>query len=202
MPTQNEYGKFLITSYLRANGIGLASEMPYLLKNTKQLISSILPEMIADGHVIQISMGEKDYYALPNYLELLSKPLARSKLKILSPFDNLLIQRKRMKALFNFDYQIECYLPAAKRKYGYFSLPILWDGKLVARIDCKADRKTSILHIHHIALESSLKKMEAFAIALHKEFIPFMKFNGSDSIQLHKTTPTSFKAVLEDRIKR
>ena len=81
------------------------------------------------------------YFALPESLELLRKPLSRSKLKILSPFDNLLIQRKRMKTLFSFDYQIECYVPEGKRQYGYFSLPILWDGKLVARMDCKADRK-------------------------------------------------------------
>jgi uncharacterized protein YcaQ len=201
MPTQEEYGRFLITRYLQANGIGQAAEMPYLLKNTKQLVSSILPEMIAGGDVTQINVCDTNYYALPNSLELLSKPLARSKLKILSPFDNLLIQRKRMKALFNFDYQIECYLPAAKRQYGYFSLPILWDGKLVARMDCKADRKTSILHIHHIALEASLKKTDAFAIALHKELTQFMIFNGCDALQLHKTTPTSFKAVLEEKLR-
>jgi uncharacterized protein YcaQ len=73
-----------------------------------------------------------DSSALPESLVLLNKPLARSKLKILSPFDNLLIQRQRMRNLFGFDYQIECYVPAAKRKHGYFSLPILWGGRLVS----------------------------------------------------------------------
>ncbi|HII01492.1 TPA: hypothetical protein HA351_07540 [Methanosarcinaceae archaeon] len=110
------------------------------------------------SELLQISIGGNVYYALSDSLELLSKLLARSKLKILSPFDNLLIQRKRMQTLFGFDYQVECYVPKAKRQYGYFSLPILWDGKLVARMDCKADRKESMLHIYHLALEPWLKK--------------------------------------------
>jgi len=198
VPTQEEYGRFIITSYLKANGLGQASEIPYLRKNTKQLVALTLQEMLSNREVTQISVDNKVYYAPAAALELLSKPLARSKLKILSPFDNLLIQRKRMKNLFNFDYQIECYLPAEKRQYGYFSLPILWDGKLVARMDCKADRKTSTLHIHHIVLEPSLTKTDDFSTALQKELAPFMKFNDCDSLQLHNTTPTSFKAVLEN----
>lgn len=46
-----------------------------------------------------------------------------------------------------------CYVPAAKRQFGYFSLPVLWDGRLAARMDCNADRETEVLHIHHLALE-------------------------------------------------
>ena len=137
------------------------------------------------------------YYALPASLELLSKPLARSKLKILSPFDNLLIQRKRMQTLFGFDYLIECYVPEAKRQYGYFSLPILWDGKLVARMDCKTERKKSLLHIHHLALEPWLVKTDAFSLALYKELASFLQFNNCSNLRLHRTTPANFKPLLQ-----
>jgi len=153
--------------------------------------------MVSNKEVLQIRAGENSYYALPASLDLLSKPLARNKLKILSPFDNLLIQRKRMKALFGFDYVIECYLPEAKRQYGYLSLPILWDGKLVARIDFKAERKKSLLHICHVALEPWLVKTDAFALAFYKELVSFMQFNHCRNFQLHKTTPASFKSVLQ-----
>jgi uncharacterized protein YcaQ len=197
IPKQDEYIRFLIIRYLQSNGLGQASEITYLLKNTKPLVNASLKDMLSNKEILQIGVGENSYYALPNSLELLNKPLSRSKLKILSPFDNLLIQRKRMKALFNFDYLIECYLPESKRQYGYFSLPILWDGKLVARMDCKAERKESILHINHLALESELIKTDPFSIALAKELEAFMKFNDCKQVKLHRTTPTLFKPVLE-----
>ena len=169
VPDAEEHARFLVTRYLHANGLGQAAEMAYLLKDTKPLVAKTLKTMVSDGEVRPVRIGELDYYALPDSLELLNKPLARSKLKILSPFDNLLIQRKRMQALFDFDYLIECYVPEVKRQYGYFSLPVLWDGKLVARMDCKADRKTAELNVLHLALEPSLKKLDAFAQALVKE---------------------------------
>ncbi|WP_321514967.1 DNA glycosylase AlkZ-like family protein [Marinifilum fragile] len=197
MPSEEEYIRFLIVHYLEANGLGLASEMVYLLKNTKSLVENHLKEMHLSGELLQIKVGEMNYYALPNVLELLNKPLSRSKLKILSPFDNLLIQRKRMQTLFDFDYQIECYLPEAKRKFGYFSLPILWDGKLVARMDCKADRKTSVLHVNHLVLETNLKKTDAFSEALSKELKAFMDFNDCNSLKVHRTTPDSFHVAMD-----
>ncbi len=196
LPDPEEHARFLITRYLQANGLGQAAEMAYLLKNTKPLVSTTLQEMVSSRELLQIRAGGNDYYALPASLELLSKPLARSKLKILSPFDNLLIQRKRMQALFDFNYLIECYVPEAKRQYGYFSLPILWGGRLVARVDLKAERKNSLLHINHLALEPWLVETDAFALALHKELMAFMQFNNCNRLQLHKTTPANFKPLL------
>jgi uncharacterized protein len=197
LPDPEEYARFLTTRYLQANGLGQSTEIAYLLKNTKPLVLDAMQEMVSNGELLQIRTGDNNYYALPASLELLNKPLARSKLKILSPFDNLLIQRKRMQALFGFDYSIECYVPEAKRQYGYFSLPVLWDGKLVARMDCKSERKKTLLHIHHLALEPRLKKTDAFARALKKELVSFLQFNSCSHLRLHRTTPASFKPVLK-----
>ena len=194
-PNAEEYSRFLITQYLLANGLGQSSEIAYLLKNTKSMVTATLHEMVSTGELLEITVGSHSYYALPASLELLSKPLARSKLKILSPFDNLLIQRKRMKALFDFDYLIECYVPAAKRKYGYFSLPILWDGKLVARMDCKIEKSQSLLHINHLAFESIKIDLDAFSLALHKELDSFLAFHNCRNYQIHKTSPVDFKHV-------
>ncbi|MDE5418990.1 winged helix DNA-binding domain-containing protein [Labilibaculum sp. DW002] len=200
IPNEEEHLRFLINRYLEANGLGQASEIAYLLKNTKIPVQGMLQEMHLSGELMQIIVGENKYYTLANSLELLNKPLARNKLNILSPFDNLVIQRKRLKTLFNFDYQIECYVPEAKRQYGYFSLPILWNGKFVARMDCKAERKNNILHINHIALEDKLTKTEDFAYSLVKELQSFMKFNNCNKVQLYKTTPSNFTPILNDLI--
>ena len=202
LPDPEEYARFLITRYLQANGLGLSAETAYLLKYTKPLVSATMQEMVSNGELLQISVGGNSYYALPASLELMRKPLARSKLKILSPFDNLLIQRKRMQTLFGFDYSIECYVPEAKRRYGYFSLPVLWNGKLVARMDCKTERKKSLLHIHHLALEPGLVKTDAFFLALQKELVSFLQFNNCSNLRLHRTSPANFKPVLQTVIKR
>jgi len=202
LPGSEEYARFLISRYLQANGLGQAAEIGYLLKNTKPLIAATLLEMVSNGEVLQISTGRHRYYALPASLELLSKPLARSKLKILSPFDNLVIQRKRMQALFGFDYLVECYVPRAKRQFGYFSLPILWDGRLVARMDCKTERTNSLLHIQHLALESGLAKTDAFVLALIKELAAFLPFNHCRDLRLHRTSPAHLKPVLQTAINR
>lgn len=195
-PSMKEYYRFLIINYLKANGIAQASEISYLQKNTKTKIVAELKEMHHSGELIKVKVNEIEYCALPESLTLLDKPLKRKQLKILSPFDNLLIQRKRMLNLFDFDYQIECYLPEAKRKYGYFSLPILWNGTFAARMDCKADRKTSILHIHHLALEKGLGDRDAFSLALCKELEAFKEFNNCTEIQIHKTSPSNVKTSI------
>jgi uncharacterized protein YcaQ len=197
IPATEEYARHLVTRYLQANGLGKASEMTYLLKNTKAQVIFILQELVSNGEVMQISVNGNNYYVLLASLDLLNQPLARSQLKILSPFDNLLIQRKRTLELFGFDYFLECYVPAAKRKFGYFALPVLWDGKLVARLDCKADRRKSHLHIHNLVLESGLAKTEAFAIALSKELASFLQFNECKSLTIHRTSPDIFKNELE-----
>ncbi|WP_269620048.1 winged helix-turn-helix domain-containing protein [Zhongshania sp. BJYM1] len=188
-PTPDEHARFLIKRYLQANGLGQANEIGYLLKNTKPLITSMLREMISSGELEQVEVAGNTYYALSNSMKLINKPLPRDRLTILSPFDNLLIQRKRTKALFDFDYLIECYVPESKRQYGYFSLPLLCNGNLVARMDCKADRQKSHLYIHHLALETSLNNTDKFFNLLCQRLPAFLKFNGCATVSLHKTQP-------------
>ena len=196
-PTPEEYARFLITRYLRAHGLGQPAGIAYLRNGTKPLVSAALEDMVSTGELLQVRVAGEPYYALPASLELLGKPLARRKLKILSPFDNLVIQRKRTKALFGFDYLIECYVPEAKRRYGYFSLPLLWDGQLVARMDCRAERSESLLHIHHLALEPTALKTDALFRALCKELASFLRFNHCDKLRLHRVSPAKVKPELQ-----
>ena len=69
---------------------------------------------------------------------------------LLSPFDRLVHDRKRMVELFEFDYSLEMYKPAAKRRWGYFALPILHGDRLVGKIDATADRKAGVLRVDAI----------------------------------------------------
>ncbi len=72
---------------------------------------------------------------------------------VLSPFDPLVWDRERARAAFGFDYRLECYTPAAKRRYGYFTLPVLRRGALVGRLDAKAHRQEGVFEVKAIHLE-------------------------------------------------
>ncbi|GAB3260162.1 winged helix-turn-helix domain-containing protein [Chitinimonas naiadis] len=76
---------------------------------------------------------------------------------LLSPFDPVVWDRKRASELFDFDYRIECYTPAERRKYGYFVLPILSRGKLVGRLDAKAHRKEGLFEVKALFLEPGVR---------------------------------------------
>lgn len=102
--------------------------MIYLLKDVKANVTQALRDLCDEGTIVELEVQGNGYWALSESLPLLDTRLNRKRAKILSPFDNLLIQRKRASAFFNFDYLIECYVPEAKRQFGYFCLPILWNG--------------------------------------------------------------------------
>ncbi|MFA0698878.1 DNA glycosylase AlkZ-like family protein, partial [Vibrio sp. 10N.222.49.C9] len=85
--------------------------------------------------------------------------------------------------LFDFDYQLECYVPAAKRKFGYFCLPIAWDGKLIGRADCRVEKSTSTLQVTNLYIEKAFTHRDGFDGALAKELHAFATFNQCTSYQ-------------------
>jgi len=80
---------------------------------------------------------------------LLGQPFS-GRAALLSPFDRLIHDRKRTVELFGFDYQLEMYKPAARRRWGYFALPILYGDQLVGKLDATADRKAGVLRVDAI----------------------------------------------------
>ena len=129
-------------------------------------------------------VADQHYYALANFPELLKQRLPQQVLKILSPFDNLLIQRARMRELFDFNYQIECYVPAAKRIYGYFTLPLLLGQRFVGRMDVKVHRKQQHMSILHLHLETP--QLDALQQPLAEALQAFMLFQQAQSIAIER----------------
>jgi uncharacterized protein YcaQ len=83
---------------------------------------------------------------------------------LLSPFDRLIHDRKRTVELFEFDYQLEMYKPAARRRWGYFALPILYGDRLAGKLDATADRKAGLLQVHAIHQDVPFTKTVTAAI--------------------------------------
>ncbi len=198
LPDDTEFARFLITGFLRAHGLGQPTEIAYLRKGLTPLITRVASEMQEEGLVMTIKVLDQEYYCLPSTLELLDKPASRNKIRILSPFDNAIIQRRRVIDFFDFDYKIECYVPRDKRLYGYFCLPVLWNNKLVARIDAKASRKYKLFHIFHLHIEETLKQTPQFISALTSELKKFMAFNNCNNVYLHKISRAKGKSYKSD----
>jgi uncharacterized protein YcaQ len=207
MPDEAELGRFLVRRALGAYGLARQSEIVnHIHAADKDVIAAALTELTDNGEVVRVSITgpeENSYYAFDKNLDALTRLRRRKpRLELLSPFDNLIIQRDRMKRLFDFDYTLECYTPPAKRVHGYFVLPILWDESLVGRIDPKAERKSRTLLIRSIKLERDIANYDAFLTALAKKLIDFAYFNGCDQIVIEKATPAGLIKDLRSRLKR
>ncbi len=93
----------------------------------------------------------------------LGQPFA-GRAALLSPFDRLVYDRKRMLELFEFDYGLEMYKPAAKRRWGYYALPILYGDRLVGKLDATADRKARVLRVDAIHQDVPFTKATTAAV--------------------------------------
>jgi len=94
---------------------------------------------------------------------LLGQPFS-GRAALLSPFDRLIHDRKRTVELFEFDYQLEMYKPAAKRRWGYFALPVLYGDRLAGKLDATADRKAGVLHVNAIHQDVTFDKAMTAAV--------------------------------------
>ena len=101
---------------------------------------------------------------------------------LLSPFDRLVHDRVRTEEVFNFEYSLEMYKPAAKRRWGYFALPILHDDRLVGKVDATADRKASVLRVKTIHEDVAFSR--AMAKAVQAELEDLASWLGLEAIAL------------------
>lgn len=198
-PTQKGFCTYLIDRAVAAHGLMTETEIGYLRKGLKKPIKRVLDEKVRKKELIKISLpgSPEVYYTRPDYLHGVDGIKPSEQLHILSPFDNLVIQRKRLYNLFNFDYQIECYVPEKKRVYGYYTVPILWGEEFAGRLDPKVDRKTKTLHIKGLWLEEGFSPDDNFLQAFTQKLKAFAGFCGCERVEVEKTTPSKLKQGLK-----
>jgi uncharacterized protein YcaQ len=193
MPTPEDYARYVIRRCLQSLGIAYAKEIAWRARWVKNnLVKKELGKLVEEGEVCQVAikgLTTAPLYMLPSYKN--KKIELSGDAFVLSPFDVLNVFRHRLKDFFNFDYQIECFVPQAKRKYGYFSLPILVGDTFVARMDSKTDRKQKILTVHNLHFEQV--KLSKPAIGKIIEAIKiFAKFNQCAAITIKKSNSKEY----------
>ena len=204
IPSDTEMAEHLIYSYLKANALGMLKQITHLRRvPIKKQVKAVLDKKLAAGEIVSVQIEgiSASYFALENLLEDLPKSVNKNQVKLLSPFDNAVIQRERLTHIFDFDYQIECYVPKAKRRFGYFCLPILWGDRFVGRLDPKADRKNKTLLIQQLWLEEHLDQLETFMPALANSLWEFATFNQCEKIELVQAGHPHWAKMLRDALK-
>ncbi len=198
MPSEKEQATYYLLTAIKAQGLVALGEVHYLRNWIKTLILKYLPELEEEGVVQSVRVGadtKKTFFTTKNNLEQLPKRVSKS-IYFLSPFDNAIIQRKRLQYFFDFNYQTEIYLPEHKRVYGYFALPILWGTNFIGRLDPKADRKSDVLIVKNLQLEPRIKINEQLLGALKKALYDFAAFNECHTIEVLETNLPVLKDYL------
>ncbi len=114
----------------------------------------------------------------------MSGTLDSSVTTLLSPFDPIVWDRKRAAELFGFDYRIEVYTPAHKRRYGYFTLPILWRGAIVGRLDPKAYRKEGVFEVRALHFETGVLPTDALLADLADALRRMADWHGTPEVRV------------------
>jgi uncharacterized protein YcaQ len=181
-PSEDEFAQYLILIAITAHGIVTAEEIGYLRGYAKKAIAKNIRKLLKENIITTVQVEDTVYYTTQQLCETLHNFNRRDEVHILSPFDNVIIQRNRLQRLFGFDYTLECYVPEHKRKFGYFCLPVLYDNKFVARLDPKTDRTAKTFYIRRFHAEKGWKATEHFKIALAEKLKTFAAFNGCEKI--------------------
>lgn len=191
LPSVEEVASHTLDQQLRCHGLVSLKGLTYLRRNPalRKAVKDLVNARLAQGELEQVALPGGEIYMLES--GALDRPLPRvsNRMQILSPFDNSVIQRDRLQALFQYDYQLECYVPEARRQHGYFCLPLLYRDAFVGRMDCKAHRKTRHLEIKWLHLESHGFDEEPFIRAFLDAVSVFSRFQACDSVSLSKCAP-------------
>jgi uncharacterized protein YcaQ len=118
----------------------------------------------------------------------------RPRTVVLSPFDQLIHDRRRTEELFGFRYRLEIYVPPAKREYGYFVLPVLSGDRLIGRIDPKFDRKNLVLHVNGVWAEDPVSADDGPKVADAIEELAAWK--QARDVAFDGVTPASWRRAL------
>lgn len=181
-PTADEHAAWMVDRALDAWGLAARDEFAYQRREHADRVDAALRQKEEEGSLVKVEVegvAKTPYWVRPSDLEIVDAlPGPERTLRILSPFDPFLIHRKRIRRLFGFDFTIECYVPAEKRSFGYFALPLLLGNAFVGLLDAKADRAAGTLLVQNLRYDGTASKKKAFDAALTKALQAFAAFNG------------------------
>jgi uncharacterized protein YcaQ len=155
-PGAREAARYLLLRAAVSLGVATAAELADYYRLRPEEWRPALAELREEGSLVEL---EVDGWPKPTLApaDRLAGPLdlPDHRPTLLSPFDNLIWERRRLERLFDFHYRVEIYVPAAQRRFGYYVMPLLAHGALGGRVDVKFDRQANVLRAHAVWLEGA-----------------------------------------------
>lgn len=180
-PSHEEAVTELLIKASQALGVATEDDLADYYRIRVPMARPIIRRLVEDGSLVEVEVEGWDKTA---YLDP-DAPLPRwpKGTALLSPFDNLIWYRPRVERLWDFHYRIEIYVPEPQRVYGYYVLPFLLDGDLVARVDLKTDRRDQVLSVKGAFAEPEADKKKV-ARALRKELDLIASWLDLDDVEV------------------
>ncbi len=162
-------------------GIELNAEQRKLTLSGLEASGAILPARVEGIKATFYYRAEDDALMQAVFTGTLDR---KARMEFLAPLDPLLWDKALVAALWDFRYSWEIYTPADKRKYGYYSLPILWGEDFIGRIEAAADRKAGTLYVKNIWLEPGVRRSKRLLAALDRTVRRFSEFNDCTTVEM------------------
>jgi uncharacterized protein len=177
--SERETLDYLLDRALRSQGIVSVESICYLDAPCKPAMRRLVESRVRRKELVPVQVegaGQSPHWVRPDALDTLPAPEGEP-IHILSPFDPLIIQRKRLRLFFDYEYRFEAYVPRDKRLFGYFVCPVLIGDRIVAALDLKTDRERQQLLVqrwnwigrgasrtHRPLVEAALHRFEQFQL--------------------------------------
>ena len=199
-PTPEEVRRTLALRAVRALGVTTARWVPDYFRTPKKGIVGLLEELADEGALLRARIEDEPAYVHSDNVAqaetILSGGMEPSRTTLLSPFDPVVWDRARALELFGFEYRIEVYTPAAKRRYGYYSLPILHRGELVGRLDAKAHRKQGVFEVKAAHLEPDVPMNDDLVAGLAGALRDCAAWHGTPEVVVNASDPPDLAGAI------
>lgn len=206
LPSQDETNRTLTLKAVRALGITRAKWVADYFRSDKRATTALVSVLADEGLLLRVRVEgwDEEAYVHPDNLKRIeaavSGKLRPTLTTLLSPFDPLVWDRARARAMFDFDYRIECYTPAAKRIYGYFTLPILRRGSLIGRLDAKAHRREKFFEVKALYLEPGVAASDEVAADLATALLELAAWHQTPEVKVRQAKPTKLLPLIRRAI--
>ena len=195
LPARDQAERALLLNAARALGVATARWLGDYYRMRPHATREHVAALLRADELVRVDVRgwSEPAYTHPDSMPLLERAAAGSirpnHTTLLSPFDPLVWDRRRALATFDFDYRLECYTPAPKRVFGYFTLPILHRGRLVGRLDPKAHRAAGEMEIRALYLEDGFAADDAFIEALARTLRAFASWHETPDVIVRRSRP-------------